>query len=84
MLIESDTECIRDLVLGNKRAIYTFMTSTNDVALEALARRVSAETLTDVRTVRKVLSGKPVRGVVGKRIKEALATAGIGLAAAQG
>lgn len=39
---------------------------------EALARRVAGQTLTDVRTVRKVMRGEPVRGVVKQRIQAAL------------
>ena len=41
---------------------------------ETIARRVSAETLADVRTVRREMNERgSVRGLVGQRIREALA-----------
>ena len=39
---------------------------------EVLAREVAAATLTDVRTVRRVLRGERVRGLVGARIRAEL------------
>jgi hypothetical protein len=39
---------------------------------EALARRVAAATFADIRTVRRVLRGEPVRGFVGARIRAEL------------
>lgn len=39
---------------------------------EILAKRLAGMTLADIRTVRKVLRGDPVRGVVGQKIQEAL------------
>lgn len=46
--------------------------------LDALEERriaylVAAETCTDLRSVRKALRGEPVRGVVGERIRAAIA-----------
>jgi hypothetical protein len=47
---------------------------------ELLAREVAAVTLTDIRTVRRVLRGEPVRGLVGARIcAELRLRAGTGL-----
>jgi hypothetical protein len=40
---------------------------------ELLAREVAAATFTDVRTVRRVLRGEPVRGLAGARIRAELA-----------
>lgn len=42
---------------------------------EILARRVAGETLADIRTVRRALRGERIRGVIGQRIREALAGA---------
>ena len=39
---------------------------------EALARTVAGETLADVRTVRRVMRGESVRGVIGAIIQAAL------------
>ena len=39
---------------------------------ELLAREVAAAALADVRTVRRVLRGKPVRGLVAARIRAVL------------
>jgi hypothetical protein len=40
---------------------------------ELLVREVAAATFTDVRTVRRVLRGEPVRGLAGARIRAELA-----------
>lgn len=40
---------------------------------ELLAREVAAATFTDVRTVRRVMRGEPVRGLAGARIRAELA-----------
>jgi hypothetical protein len=39
---------------------------------ELLAREVAAATHADVRTVRRVMLGEPVRGLVGARIRAEL------------
>jgi hypothetical protein len=39
---------------------------------EALARQVAAAAWADIRTVRRVLRGEPVRGFVGARIRAEL------------
>lgn len=39
---------------------------------ELLAREVAAATHSDVRTVRRVMRGEPVRGLVGARIRAEL------------
>jgi hypothetical protein len=44
----------------------------NDPIDERLARRAAAVAMADVRTVRRVLRGEPVRGFVGLRIREAV------------
>jgi len=41
---------------------------------ELLARRIGGETLADLRTVRRVMRGERVRGVVRERILNALAS----------
>jgi hypothetical protein len=44
---------------------------------ETTRRRVAIEASCDVRTVSKVLAGKPVRGLAGERARAALAAVGI-------
>ena len=43
---------------------------------EATIRRLAVESSTDPRTIRKVILGKPVRGMSGERAREALVRAG--------
>jgi hypothetical protein len=47
---------------------------------EDLARQVAVGSGTDPRTVQKVFRGEPVRGMAGRRAREALRAAGIKLA----
>lgn len=50
----------------------------HDSTLEIVARRVAGETLADIRSVRKEMRAPgAVRGLVGERIRAALARAGI-------
>jgi hypothetical protein len=44
----------------------------HDAVDEVLAREVAAAVLADVRTVRRVLQGQRVRGLVGARIRAEL------------
>ena len=48
------------------------MSHTNDVSDE-LVRRIAQLTYADPRTIRRALSGQPVTGRVGERIRVALA-----------
>jgi hypothetical protein len=43
-----------------------------DAQAELFARRIAGELLCDVRTVRRVMRGEQVRGLVGARIARAL------------
>jgi len=49
------------------------MLTMKHVVDELLAREVAAVTFTDVRTVRRVMRGEPVRGLAGARIRAELA-----------
>ncbi len=44
---------------------------------EATVRRLAVESSTDPRTIRKLLVGKPVRGMAGERARNALIRAGV-------
>jgi hypothetical protein len=54
------------------RACSSWFAMTNEPVDERLARQVAAVAFADVRTVRRVLRGEPVRGFVGQRIREAV------------
>jgi hypothetical protein len=44
---------------------------------ETLVRRIALDASADTRTVRKLLAGKPVRGIVRDRIVRACAARGV-------